>query len=44
MKQEENTQYDFRITELYTITFGDVYLIEVFIESVLKFAESVKRN
>lgn len=31
VKQEENTQYDYRITELYTITFGDVYLVEVFI-------------
>lgn len=44
VKQEENTHYDFRITELYTITFGDVYLIEVYVQAILKFAESVKKS
>ena len=27
IKQEQSTRADYKITELYTITFGDVYLI-----------------
>jgi hypothetical protein len=43
-KQEEHRQYDYRITELYTITYGHLYLIETYLNAILKFAESVRRT
>lgn len=32
------------MNELYTITFGEKFLLEVYLEGILKFAESVKRS
>ena len=42
-KQQPNAPYDYRLTQLYTVTHGEVKLIEVYLQSILKFAESVKK-
>lgn len=44
IKQEENTPADYRMTELYTITFGERFILEPYLEGILGFAESVKRS
>lgn len=44
IKQEENTSADYRMTELYTITFGERFILEPYLEGILGFAEAVKRS
>jgi hypothetical protein len=44
VKQEEHFLFDYRMTELYTITYGDTFLIEVYLAAILKFAEIVRKT
>ena len=44
VKQEEHTRVDFRLTELFTITFGEKFLLEQHMQTVVTITEAVMRS